>query len=345
MFLYCLIEKQFGPFRLDVEFDAGDEVVSVMGASGSGKSMTLKCIAGIEKPDAGRIVLNGRTLFDSNEKINLPPQLRKTGLLFQDPALFPNMTVLENIRLAAPRNAKITAEKYLKSFGLEDLRNRYPDQLSGGQKQRCAIARMLASEPQILMLDEPFNALDTHLRWQMEREIARTIDAFEGTVLLVSHNRDEVYRLSDRVTVLTGGKSEELRTKEDLFFRPVSYADALLTGCKNIFPASASDGEIEIPGLGLIFDCPDAPENVRYAGIRAKRILPGFAAQPAEDYLFLDYRVLNVTESVFSYILEILPENGTKSLYWEIDKAVYAGIKDRPASIAIPRKELMLLKS
>ena len=345
MSLYCRIEKHFGPFRLDVEFDAGDEVVSVMGASGSGKSMTLRCIAGIEKPDAGRIVLNGRTLFDSEKKINLPPQLRRTGLLFQDPALFPNMTVLENIRLAAPRNAKITAEQYLESYGLDLLGNRYPDQLSGGQKQRCAIARMLASEPEILMFDEPFSALDTHLRWQMEREIARTIAGFQGTVLLVSHNRDEVFRLSDRVTVLTDGKSEELRTKQDLFFRPVSYADALLTGCKNIFPASVREGEIEIPGLGLTLTCSDAPENVRYAGIRAKKMLPGYAAQPAEEYFFLDYRVLNITESIFTYIVEILPENGTNSLYWEIDKAVYAGIKDHAASVAIPRKELMLLKS
>lgn len=343
MSLYCRIVKQFGPFRLDVEFDAGNEVVSVMGASGSGKSMTLKCIAGIEKPDSGRIVLNGRTLFDSAEKINLPPQVRKTGLLFQESALFPNMTVLENIRLAAPRNAAVTAERYIESYGLEGLGNRYPDQLSGGQKQRCAIARMLASEPEILMFDEPFSALDTHLRWQMEREIARTIAGFNGTVLLVSHNRDEVYRLSDRVTVLTDGRSEALRTKEDLFFRPVSYADALLTGCKNIFPAFVREGEVEIPGLALTFACPDAPENVRFAGIRAKRILPGHAAEPACDHLYLNFRILNVTESVFTYILEIMPENGTSSLYWEIDKAVYGEIKDHPAVIAIPRKELMLL--
>jgi molybdate transport system ATP-binding protein len=343
MSLYCGIEKNFGPFHLNVEFDAGDEVVSVMGASGSGKSMTLRCIAGIEKPDAGRIVLNGRTLFDSEKKIHLPPQLRKTGFLFQDLALFPNMTVLENIRLAAPRRAKISAEKYIESFGLEGLGNRYPDQLSGGQKQRCAIARMLASEPEILMFDEPFSALDTHLRWQMEREIARTIDAFDGTVLLVSHNRDEVYRLSDRVTVLTGGTNEILQTKEDLFFRPVSYADALLTGCKNIFPASNHEGEIEIPGLGLTFTCPNPPENVRYAGIRAKRILPAHTAQPNGEYLILDCKVLHVTESVFTYILEIMPKNGTASIYWEIDKAAYAGIRDRSAVIAIPRKELMLL--
>jgi molybdate transport system ATP-binding protein len=162
-------------------------------------------------------------------------------------------------------------------------------------------------------------------------------------VLLVSHNRDEVYRLSDRVTVLTGGTNEILRTKEDLFFRPVSHADALLTGCKNIFPASNHEGEIEIPGLGLTFTCPNPPENVRYAGIRAKRILPAHTAQPNGEYLILECKVLHVTESVFTYILEIMPKNGTASIYWEIDKAAYAGIRDRSAVIAIPRKELMLL--
>ena len=159
------IEKNLGAFRLDVHFSAGSEVIALLGASGCGKSMTLKCIAGIEKPDRGRIVVNDVTLFDSEKGVNLTPQQRHTGLLFQNYALFPNMTVLQNIRAGARRErdggkrASIT-ENVIKSFGLTNLVKCYPHQLSGGQQQRVALARILVSDPGVLLLDEPFSALD-----------------------------------------------------------------------------------------------------------------------------------------------------------------------------------------
>lgn len=161
------IKKILRDFVLNVEFSVRDEVFTLLGASGCGKSMTLKMIAGIETPDAGRIILNGRTLFDSAKKINLPPQARRVGYLFQNYALFPNMTVSENILFAAvgTRDEKILRLKEnLTRFELDGLEKSYPHELSGGQAQRVAFARVLASHAEILLLDEPFSALDSHLK-------------------------------------------------------------------------------------------------------------------------------------------------------------------------------------
>ena len=165
MSLEVNIRKSFSSFTLDVAFEAGDETLGFLGASGCGKSLTMRCIAGIETPDEGRIVVNDRVFFDSERKINLTPQQRKTALLFQSYMLFPNLTVAENVAAGigreaskADRDALVAAE--LKRFGLEGFDRRYPAQLSGGQQQRVALARMLAARPGILMLDEPFSALD-----------------------------------------------------------------------------------------------------------------------------------------------------------------------------------------
>ena len=161
MSIFVDIEKNLGDFHLKVNFSAEDEVLALLGASGCGKTMTVKCIAGIETPDRGKIVLDGVTLFDSEKHINVSPQQRRTGLLFQNYALFPNMTVLQNIRTGARREKNAArreelVQNILDSFGLAELTGRYPHQLSGGQQQRVALARMLVSDPHIVLLDEPF---------------------------------------------------------------------------------------------------------------------------------------------------------------------------------------------
>ena len=156
MAIEVAIKKKIGNFCLDVAFSAGEEMFALLGASGCGKSMTLKCIAGIETPDEGKIILNGRTLFDSEKKINLIPQKRKVGYMFQDYALFPNMNVEKNIMAGMGRKPqKEIVQDYIRRFRLEGLEHHLPRQLSGGQKQRVALARMMASQPEILLLDEP----------------------------------------------------------------------------------------------------------------------------------------------------------------------------------------------
>ena len=189
MAIFVDIEKKLGDFTLKAKFQAGDETLALLGASGCGKSMTLRCIAGIEKPDRGKIILDGVTLFDSEKKINLTPQQRHTGLMFQNYALFPNMTVAQNINCGAKREKdskirKDMVESVMECFDLGDLADRLPHQLSGGQQQRVALARILVSSPGILLLDEPFSALDSHLRFKLEQEVRRVIKRFGKTVLL-----------------------------------------------------------------------------------------------------------------------------------------------------------------
>ena len=175
------IKKKTGNFCLEVKFCAEEEIFALLGASGCGKSMTLKCIAGIETPDEGHIILNGRVLFDSEKKINIIPQKRKVGYMFQDYALFPNMTVEKNIMAGMGKHPSVEiVQNYIERFQLNGLENRLPAQLSGGQKQRVALARMMAAEPEILLLDEPLSALDSYLKWQMEEELMKIYGKQEG---------------------------------------------------------------------------------------------------------------------------------------------------------------------
>ena len=169
MALSVKIQKQLGGFHLEVQFEAERERLALLGASGCGKSVTLRCIAGVLKPDAGKIILDGQTLYDSAARINLPPQKRQVGYLFQQYALFPNMTVRQNIAVAVRdrhQRERVTTEK-LRQFQLEAVADQRPCQLSGGQQQRTALARILASAPRAILLDEPFPALDSYLKYQL----------------------------------------------------------------------------------------------------------------------------------------------------------------------------------
>lgn len=215
------IQKNLAGFELDVKFETGMDTLGLLGASGSGKSMTLRCIAGIETPDCGRIILNGRTLFDSKKGINLPCRKRKLGYLFQNYALFPHMTVEENIGFGLGEKKRedrvaIIREK-VKMIKLEGLENRYPNQLSGGQQQRVALARALAIEPEALLLDEPFTALDDYLRSHMVKQLTETLSNYPGVTLFVTHNMDEVYSVCNKLVVLSLGKIEAQGGTEEVF--------------------------------------------------------------------------------------------------------------------------------
>lgn len=204
MGLVVSIEKILKEFTLKAQLKADAECLGLMGPSGSGKSMTLKCIAGIETPDKGKIILDGKVLFDSDKIINLTPQERKIGYLFQGYALFPNMTVEENIHtgLKARKMSKQEIEnrtmEMLKRFHIEELQNRYPRQLSGGQKQRAALARLMAYEPEVILLDEPFSALDEDLREELQHEIRNMLADFHRPSILVSHNSKEINNLCNK---------------------------------------------------------------------------------------------------------------------------------------------------
>ncbi|MEA4964377.1 MAG: ATP-binding cassette domain-containing protein [Oscillospiraceae bacterium] len=307
------IEKQLGSFHLDVNFETDGELLALLGASGCGKSMTLKCIAGIETPDRGRIVLNGRTLFDREKKINLCPQKRHVGYLFQQYALFPNMTVLENIEAGLhrlPRGARAAAarEKLL-TFRLEGMEQQRPWQLSGGQQQRVALARIFASEPELLLLDEPFAALDSYLRWQLELELADTLRQFGKDAVFVSHSRDEVYRLCQSVSVLSDGRSEPKKPVRTLFETPDTVSAALLSGCKNYSAASdAGDGLFCCADWGVTLRAAaPPPEGGCFVGVRAHYLT---RAEGGEENR-IPCRINRVVEDVFSTILMLETPGGS----------------------------------
>lgn len=284
MELFVEIKKQLPGFSLDVSFRSEQSTLGILGASGSGKSMTLRCIAGLADPDEGRISLNGRVLFDSARKINLPARKRRIGLLFQNYALFPHLTVAENIafglqKMPGPERKRLVAEK-IALVRLEGLEDRLPGQISGGQQQRVALARALAAEPEALLLDEPFSALDHHLRSQMEKQLVDTLNEFSGVSLFVSHNLEEAYRICDQLLVVSRGQVVSQGSKEEIFYRPQTFAAAQITGCKNLSRAKPlGEGRVEAMDWGctLQVDNP-VPAGLRYVGIRSHHLQ--FAEKP-----------------------------------------------------------------
>lgn len=276
MSLYVDIKKSFGSFELSVDIEAGTETLGFLGASGCGKSLTMRCIAGIETPDEGRIVVNDKVYFDSEQRINLSPQERKTALLFQNYMLFPNLTIEQNVAAGIPKDVDkaerdriVNAE--LKRFSLDNFNKRYPSQLSGGQQQRVALARMLAARPGILMLDEPFSALDSHLKSVLEQNLVDLFDAFDGTILYVSHDIDEALRFCDCIAVVDAGHILEVDTGDELVNDPKSEAALKLSGCKNTTPVvRESEHAVFAPKWGVHIECGQTvPEDVKFLGVRA----------------------------------------------------------------------------
>lgn len=244
------IEKRLAAYTLLIAFATGAKPLAVLGPSGAGKTMTLRCIAGLERPDTGRIVLNNRVLFDSAKNINVPSRDRRVGLLFQNYALFPHLTVAENIAFGleslAPYECLTRTREQITKLHLDGLENRHPRELSGGEQQRVALARALATNPEALLLDEPLSALDTHLRSQIEHQLLDTLNQYRGAALLVTHNIEEAYRLGSDLLVLSSGQAAAFGPKAEIFRHPPTVEVARLTGCKNFSPArSISTNEIE----------------------------------------------------------------------------------------------------
>ncbi len=239
--------------------------------------MLLRCIAGLETPRWGQIVLNGRVLFDSKKGINLPSRDRRIGFVFQNYALFPHLTVFQNIAFGLQKLPKPELNKRVKeqmiAMQLQGLENRYPQQLSGGQQQRVAFARALAIQPQALLLDDPFSALDTHLRSQLEKQLIQTLATYQGATLFVTHNLEEAYRICKNLLVLLEGKTAAYGSKENIFKRPHTLRVAQLTGCKNFSRArTVSPHLVEAVDWGCILHVIEPIDSIAYVGIHAHHL-------------------------------------------------------------------------
>ena len=338
------IEKTLGDFHLRVKFEAENRVLALLGASGCGKSMTLKCIAGIERPDRGVITLDGTTLFDSGRGVNLPPQRRRVGYLFQQYALFPNMTVEQNIAVGVRdrRRAREETAEAIAAMRLEGLERKRPHQLSGGQQQRVALARILVNRPEVLLLDEPFSALDSHLRFQLEQELRGAIRRFGKTVLLVSHNRDEVFRLSDEVAIMHDGRIETTGEKKAVFANPRTRNGAILTGCKNVSPVEAiGERRARAVDWGVELALPASADGVQYVGIRMHDVR--LAEAQGEPNAFL-CRVEETIENPFSCTVLLRPEGAARPIGWELDKERWRQIRAERLRVCLPPESMLLLK-
>lgn len=305
MSLVVDIEKKLGSFTLRSQFETGSGTMALLGASGCGKSVTLKCIAGIMTPDRGRIVLDGETLFDSDRHIDLTPQQRRVGYLFQQYALFPNMTVAQNIQCGIRSGSR--AEKrqqalaQLSRFRLEGLEKKYPAQLSGGQQQRVALARILASEPRAILLDEPFSALDSYLKWNLELELSELLCDFSGPILWVSHDLGECFRNCAAVCVMENGQTGKMTTMPALVQHPDSLSAARLSGCKNFFPAKAVSKGVCLPAWQLTLPLPVDEKTFTTLGIPNNAIVPDGAG--------IRFRIVRIISDVGRSIVLLRPEN------------------------------------
>lgn len=346
MSLSVKITKKLKDITLDIQFEtAGDSgITGILGASGCGKSMTLKSIAGIVTPDSGRIVLNERVLFDSEKKINVKIQNRGVGYLFQNYALFPHMTVKENVEMAvqgSKAEKRELAEFYLHMFRIEELSGSYPGRLSGGQQQRAALARVMASKPSVLMFDEPFSALDYSLKEMLQLELLEELKSFEGDVLIVTHSRDEIYRFCKDIHVINHGTIVASGEVKEVFKHPGTVSAAKLTGCKNIVPVRYVDShQIFVPdwGIYVIIKEQEVPKDAAYIGIRAHYFRP---ASEGEEENAVECRLKALLDDPFEVTLIL--ENG---IWWKIPKERWKlKMKGQlPERLVVPEESIFFLK-
>ena len=349
MSLQVDIKKSWKGFSLQVRFETGEGLLGILGASGCGKSMTLKCIAGIVTPDEGRILLNGRTLFDSEKKINLKPRDRKVGYLFQDYALFPNMTVRQNISCAVRGKEKEKlAQEQIHNFQLEGLEDQYPHQLSGGQKQRTALARMMANEPEALLLDEPFSALDYYLKEQLQVQMLDFLKGCRKDMILVTHNRDEVYRLCGNLMIMDSGEKISMGPTKEIFRYPGCVAAARLTGCKNFSRArKLDDPHVEAIDWGFVLSAEKpVPDAVSFVGIRAHYFT---ASKDGSRENTFPAELVETVESPFEMNVVIRKKGMTgkersEQIWWKMAKEKWADMEGRiPKFLHVSPEDVLLL--
>ena len=262
-----------GEFELEVALRADDEIVVLYGRSGSGKTLTLRTIAGLLRPTSGRIVIGGRTAFDSEAGVDLPPQQRRAGYVIQEATLFPHLNVLQNVLIGLERDAEASARyatlrEVLSIEGLDESR---PHQLSGGQQQRVALARALVRPTEVLLLDEPFSALDEVLREDLRAELLRLRGDLGMPILFVTHNLREAHLLADRVAVIEQGRVLQFAERDEVFRRPISREVAELTGVRNLFVGEVQGDRVMVRGLPLRTRIPAGLAGAVDVAIRSER--------------------------------------------------------------------------
>jgi molybdate transport system ATP-binding protein len=253
-------------FSLDVAWEAGDGVAVLFGPSGSGKTLTLQCLAGLARPDGGRIAVDGRVLFDAAAGIDVPPQQRRVGYVFQGYALFPHLSVAENVgfglrdRPRAERGRR--AGEVMERLELQPFAARMPRELSGGQRQRVALARALATDPALLLLDEPLSALDLPLRRALRDDLRAILAQWGTAAVLVTHDFTEAYRLGDRIVVYENGRVIQSAPRSELLWRPASEAVARIMGIRNVLRgtvAKATPDRIQLHWRGQLLEAVNSP--------------------------------------------------------------------------------------
>lgn len=343
------IEKKFRGFSLKTAFESNTSATGILGASGSGKSMTLRCIAGIETPDSGKIVINGRTVFDSDKRINLKPQDRRIGYLFQNYALFPTMTVKDNLKCGYrgdkdKRDVKIT--DYIRRYQLDGLEGRYPAQLSGGQQQRVALARMMIGEPEVILLDEPFSALDGYLKDVVQKDMQEFLAGYSGDMLMVTHSRDEAFRFCNELMLLKDGRTLIFGDTRSLFEQPKLLEAARLTGCKNSSRIEhVGDYEVYAKDWGVVLKTNQKVEaDMTHIAIRGHWIRS--SDQDGDNCIRLE--VADCVESTFEhqYLIKSPEMDSESVLWWMRPKESFEDeVGDKlPPYLYLPPEHLMLLK-
>ncbi len=327
-------------FDLDVSFNIPEQgITALLGPSGSGKSTILRILAGLERPQYGRIV-NGKCVwFDSRKKTSVPPQKRKVGVVFQDYALFAHLTVAQNIAYGiSGYSGKEYVNHWLERLHIQEYRDRYPHQLSGGQRQRVALARAMATEPELLLLDEPFSALDVNLRQHLRDELKSVIDETRCPVIMVTHDLNDARYLADRVAVLVNGRVHCYDDTNEVFADPKSYEAAKILGWQNFLPireffgycVKGSWGDIELPAEGF----PDA----EWVAIRSEHIRFATPTQSNSLHAIVD----SITDlGAVRLIKCLLPDSTPVYMHYAWDKPVPTPRSD--VRLAFPLQYLRLL--
>jgi molybdate transport system ATP-binding protein len=358
-------------FALDVEWSGGDGVVALFGPSGAGKSLTLHCLAGLIRPDRGRIVVDGRVFFDAAAGIQLPPQARRVGYVFQSYALFPHLTVAENVGFGLRDRPRQQRQErtgvVLERLGLSGLGGRRPSELSGGQRQRVALGRALAIDPALLLLDEPLSALDAPTRAGLRDELRSVLLDWGIPAVLVTHDFTEAYRLGDRIVVYDAGRVIQSALRSELLWQPASEAVARIMGIRNILHGTvvkATPDRIQLRWRGLLLEAvnsptraylppPDAPiaffirpEYVRL--IRKDRGSP----DPQHHMNLMSGRIVEETDFGTTWALRLQldtpgsPAQGAYDLEVEVPRLVYEILeiaRDRRWQLSIHRGSIQVL--